>query len=274
VIAQSVAELEPPAVFDADFAAALDASQSGSPHKPNHRDEFLDYVSGVVGELSSAGTIVFEALRWRYGSASPHRPYASRGAQFSLDGQSWHYLPTRIHVLSKVLEGAPRDEGSQALVQAMLDRDFREPIAHKLLREAMDVSMANQRSAIVIGVAAAESGFKQLVADLVPHAAWLISSVPSPPLERMLRNYLPTLPVRNSFNGAVEKPPSYVRTLVRNAVEERNRIAHAGAEGIVGEGLTETLDAIRDLLYLFDFYGGFGWAKDMLSARFMRELGT
>jgi hypothetical protein len=143
-----------------------------------------------------------------------------------------------------------------------------------LLREALDVSTSNPRSAIVIGISAAEVGFKHLVAELVPDAEWLISKVPSPPLPKMLKEYLPLLPTKLTLDGSTPAPPKYVRTLLTDGVESRNTIAHAGQGGLHGQLLVDTLEAVRDMLYLFDYYAGHEWAFYELSTRFKEELGS
>jgi hypothetical protein len=46
---------------------------------------------------------------------------------------------------------------------------------------AAQLRRANPRSALIIGMSAAEVGFKQCVGYLVPDAAWLANHVPRPP---------------------------------------------------------------------------------------------
>ena len=87
-------------------------------------------------------------------------------------------------------------QGELAELTAMVTSDIREPLAHQLLREAWNLRHTNPRISVVIGVAAAEVGMKQLVAMLVPHARWLVEELPSPPLVPMMRHYLAELPIR------------------------------------------------------------------------------
>jgi len=47
----------------------------------------------------------------------------------------------------------------------------------------------HRRSALVIGVAAAEVGFKRLVGSLVPQAQWLMDEVQTPSLAKMLASF-------------------------------------------------------------------------------------
>ncbi len=101
----------------------------------------------------------------------------------------------------------------------------------------------NPRSAVVIGIAAAEVGLKQCIADLVPDAGWLIEKVQSPPLVDMLRKYLPQLPARLKIGDQVLPPPKAVLKGLERGVMLRNRIVHSSVADM------PTTDEIDDLLY-------------------------
>jgi hypothetical protein len=242
----------------------------------HENDAFIDgYCSGILNDLSEACRVAFELSRWRTNADSPHRPYGSLGPQFSVDeGANWSPLPARMFIEVQVPSGLPLTAETAAVVQELLDGSSTEPLAHNLLREALDVAFANPRSSLVIGVAAAEVGFKQLAVALVPGAAWLLDQAQSPPLPRMLAEFLPLLPAHEHIAGEVLAPPKYVRTLVHDGVEKRNRVAHAGRAPINSDALDELLVAIQDLLYLFDYYAGHAWALDNTSGRFRSQLGT
>lgn len=251
--------------------AALTRIANGS----TEAEGLAEYGSTVSLQLSAAMLRVFELLRWRSNAAGPDHPYTFRTAEFSLDeGVTWARLPTQTRA-ELVKSGALRlDESVAQNIEDMAAGGAAEPVAHHLLREALEVASANPRSAIVIGVAAAETGFKHLVEILVPDAAWLVDKIATPPLVTMLREYLPTLPVRSDFGGKVFPPPKYARTLMTNAVQERNRVAHTGAAAMGRTELIETLGCVRDLLYLFDYYAGHEWAIDEVSEGFRNALGT
>jgi hypothetical protein len=169
--------------------------------------------------------------------------------------------------------GVPLTYSAAARVQALLDVGAVEPLGHHLLREARGVWMTNPRSAVVIAVAAIETGLKRLIAELVPDTRWLLESLQSPDVVKMLRLYLPSLPARLRFNGEVYRPPRYAITTIRKAIEDRNDIAHARpGESLNGKELLDTLDTIGDTLYLFDYYAGHQWAGTLISTRFMDAL--
>jgi hypothetical protein len=234
----------------------------------------MDFAGEINSNLSAACRRCIELLRWRTRADAPHQPYASLGTQWSSDGIEWHQLATRGYITGRVMSGLALTADTAMKVQALLDENVVEPIAHKLLREARDGGATNPRSAIVISIAAVETGFKQLVADLVPDATWLVETVPSPPVMKMLKDYLPLLPVRAKIDGQTHPPPKYVRTLLTRAVEERNLVSHLGSGELDPKTLQKTLDAIEDTLYLLDYYAGQMWALDETSDQFREALGT
>jgi hypothetical protein len=59
------------------------------------------------------------------------------------------------------------------------------PLGQELLREAWRNLFVHPRSALVIGMAAAETGLKALIVDLVPENSWLIQEVQSPPIVKL-----------------------------------------------------------------------------------------
>lgn len=237
-------------------------------------DGVLDCFQELNTKQSSACRRAFELLRWRHRFDAPHSPYSSLGADWSVDGQAWTRAPLRASVLLRPAFGFQLRSQEQAKAQELADRGVMEPVAHQLLREAIDVSQANPRSALVIGIAAIETGFKHLVATLIPGAAWLVENVPSPPLVKMLVNYLPALPVRPEVADGLASPPKYVRQLLAKAIEERNRVAHTGIGSMTAKELGKLLDAAGDLLYFFDYLAGELWAFARTSSEFRAALAT
>jgi hypothetical protein len=61
----------------------------------------------------------------------------------------------------------------------MVEAGDREPVALQLFREAWELKRSNPRSALAIGIAAAEIGVKDLIASLIPNALWLVTPSPA-----------------------------------------------------------------------------------------------
>jgi hypothetical protein len=157
-------------------------------------------------------------------------------------------------------------------IQTMLDAGLDEPIAHQLFLEAWDNRPTNRRSSLVIGVAALEVGIKEFLCKLLPAGEWFFLEAPSPPVKRILTEYLPKLATPLRLGGKVVAPPTRILKLVERAISTRNRTAHATGETIPPEALDEMLLAIKDVLWMLDYYGGARWALSHLTSSTRDEL--
>jgi hypothetical protein len=155
-------------------------------------------------------------------------------------------------------------EDCRAAVQKLLQVQSRQPLYHDLFREAWQNQRDNPRSALVMGIAAAETGFKTTMIDLNPSVKWIVENLQSPPLDRMLRDYFSELPVRNRIKGEVRRPPKSIITTIKQGIELRNKLVHGRDESPSHETVRRTLEAVRDLLYLLDYYRGYDWALERL----------
>lgn len=157
-------------------------------------------------------------------------------------------------------------------IDALLHQKLREPLGQELFREAWEQKYINPRSSLAIGISALEAGIKELVADLIPHAAWLARNAPTPPVYDILNDYLPKLPVKETVNGQVSVPPELLET-VRKWVGRRNRMVHGNPENVEPKDLKELLLVVRDILWLLDYYRGSKWTIDYLRPQTRAALG-
>ena len=102
-----------------------------------------------------------------------------------------------------------------------------EPLARQLFREAWSQIGINPRSALVIGVSAAEIGLKRLISALIPETDWLMQEISTPPVGKVLRKFLPTLQVRaKRVDGGPITPPRELIRQIEKAVQHRNDVVH------------------------------------------------
>lgn len=135
-----------------------------------------------------------------------------------------------------------------------------EPLGHQLLSEAFAQAMDNPRSALVMGIAAAETGWKEFAAKMLPQTKWVLENIPSPPLVKMLEGMMPTITAKAGFVGRKASfPPRMLETL-RMGVSLRNTTVHGGQAKMSNNELDEILATVRDMLYMLDLYGGLLWA--------------
>ena len=242
-------------------------------------EEFQKFASAVHRKLNESIRLTAKVIRWRWAIKSSHKPINStRGTCWSFDKQTWLPMPADLRLFGGGFEFyfkvSPR---LRREMEALMNAGQSEPLSHEIFLEAWGLRSGNPRSSLIIGMCAAEIGFKQCIGKLVPDAEWLANNVPTPPLDRMLSTYLPLLPAKLKIEGRVLKPSRRIRTAIKNGIEARNRTVHVGSEPPKGEFLEELLLSIRDLLYLFDFYCGFEWAleyiRDEVREEMVREFG-
>jgi len=192
-------------------------------------------------------------FRWRQGIAEgPPDPCHTLKARYSEDGEVWRDVMLVRSV--KIRFGLPfwstQDDDVCRQVVELAISGTEEPLGRQLFREAWSQKDSRPRSALVIGVAAAEVGFKKLVGSLVPQAQWLVDEIQTPSLSKMLSRFLPTLPVRARFEGYSLRPPKALLRQLDKAVDQRNKLVHAGEPPPRWDELEEMLRAVNDFLWI------------------------
>jgi hypothetical protein len=182
--------------------------------------------------------------------------------EFAYDDKDWVTLGTasiKVTIGRPSLTAASSPHASE--VSRLLGGGVTEPIAHELLEEAFGLKATVPRSALILSCTALEVGTKQLISSLTPDNEWLLREVASPPVEKLLRNYLPQLPRKAFVNDPLETFSAEFLNQIKKVVTLRNELAHRGTATIRTDWLDEWLKQCKDLLYLFDFYNGHSWAR-------------
>lgn len=210
--------------------------------------------------LRLAADRVVGNLAWRVGD--PHMP-SSAGlgpVEFFLDGK-WGYVPMAVGASFVWSHGTQLTAKQVEDVNALLAQGLTEPLAHTVWREAWRLRDQSPRGALLLGVAALEVGVKEFIAGRVPDAEWLVQEVPTPPLMKMLQNYLPALTADDPKPFARLKKPA--SDIVTKAVERRNDVAHKSKKAPLTRGeLKATLDTLRAVIYLLDAQDGHEFTGD------------
>jgi hypothetical protein len=228
----------------------------------------------IGGELWDYGERTIRLLRWRSGRSGYYNPIRySVKLEWSLDREHWNLLPYSVH--GKINFGFPEPRQIEPFgesVAMMMQQQMKEPLGHELFREAWELRGENPRSALVLGIAAAEVGFKQCVGIVFPDAKELANKNWSPPLKKLLRQYLPQFSARTRINGhALSAPKRWLEILEEGALI-RNQIVHRDTTPLPREKLREILGTVHEWLYLLDIYCGHEWAWDRLEVESQREL--
>ncbi len=241
---------------------------------------FQDFVDEVILPINVAARRIFDMLRWRFNRHAAGFQQLSNGYKYSFDNQTWHDMPSMtdptaarlIDSFTQVAFGEP--EGSALSTE--LQSGSAEPLAHVLFREAWDLRDRSARSSLLIGFTAAEAGVKHHIVHMMPITKNLVMPMPSPPIKDLL-DYIDYVPNNAPRIGEGKRIPRSIRKTLIAMSTLRNKITHTGDHDPDGEPLTrdfldETLGAVRDLLWLLDYYAGHLWAKKYLSRDRLKEF--
>jgi hypothetical protein len=230
-----------------------------------------DLLRGALIEMGRAARRVFRVIRWHRHLGGGHDPHRMWTFSWSPDGARWQDLPWEVPpAFASVVPTISSSEAFEKELQDALERGEDEPIGHELLREAEAQVYENPRSALIVGIAAAEIGVKEFVQRKVPLAGWLVTEAPSPPLLSILTNYLPELVGDLSVSrglwfvpGRDKKTRDYldpVLSALNQGVSIRNRLVHKPVAAPESEAVGPILEAVGDLLRLLDHHSGSPYA--------------
>jgi hypothetical protein len=226
-------------------------------------------VKEVIQRMNKFANKVLRLKRWIDGAPGAPNPVRKTiAAKWSTDGNIWYNIEDMFHL--ELLAGIAWESWSNqktTILENIIKLNGSEPLAHELYREAWVESQSNPRSALVIGVAAAEVGFKKFTIELVPDTEWLLANIQSPPLKLMIERYLPLIPVRNRINGKDPFIPPKMLKDLEKAVTIRNEIVHGKRGTVEFKVVGPILMTIRHFLYLLDYYAGKDWARRILGGR-------
>ncbi len=227
-----------------------------------------DFAIQLSNQLYEAAHAALGVLRWRSRTLGSPQPFSSVGIEWSKDRNTWHAMPADTAVELGDVARIEISPSTAVELQALLESE-REPLAHGLLREAWELRSRNPRSALVIGVTALEVGAKHYISACVPGARWLAENAPTPDVVKMLVEYIPDL-LPPSGRTRTKMLEGETRTVLKEAVQIRNRIVHRGAD-VERERVAMTLRAIRNVLWQLDAALGHEWAAAYVSPTLDRD---
>lgn len=224
------------------------------------------YIDDVTSCLHLASLRAVRIARWRLALETSHRPIQSaHGPRWSYDGKAWYPLPTGLFssmVFGSGLNLFPPDT-IRHIGRLIEDANVSEPLGHELFREAWSQRHSNPRSALVVGIAAAEARVKEFIAFLEPGALWLVENSPSPPLPKILRIYIPELLSRHGIRSQPLPPPKRpTMQQIEKGIDLRNKVAHGVHRDIRVQIVEDVLLTIRDIQWMLDVFSGQSWARD------------
>ena len=241
---------------------------------------FRDLVDVILPPMNEAARRILDVLRWRFDRHGASFRPSLNGYQFSFDKRTWHDMPSLVDpTMARQIDSfthAAFSESEALALRTELQLGSAEPLAHVLFREAWGLRERSPRSSLLIGFTAAEAGVKRHIVRMMPVTKNLVMPMPSPPIKKLL-DYIDDVPIAAPRIGEGKLIPRSIRTSLHEMSELRNKITHTGEHGTDGRTLTmdvldETLGAVRDLLWLLDYYAGHQWAAHHVGRERLKEL--
>ncbi len=220
---------------------------------------------------------VLDVFFWRMGIKSQQDFISSNYVHWSKDNANWFLSP--LHEPPFIIDfNVPcslTDPIKNDITELVKNKDkVIVPVHHELYREAWELRNNNPRSSLVIGICALEVSIQQTFKSLNPNITWLVEELQSPPVIDILKEDLPKLPAINKINNEVLLPPARILDEIKKAVTSRNNIVHKGMEPPGKVSLINKLIAIRDVLWLLDYYCGQEWAHIFISKETWADLNS
>lgn len=254
-----------------------------SPRRYLCPQDISQLINLAESDLASQTDRFLKLLRWRQGVDAPGEVVDHRTIYWKvgngedqiapLDGGPLE--PTTVQGMFGIRWDGVYPSDLQELWSAY---DLTEPLGHVLLREAATLATESPRSSILIMTTALETAVKMHISKIVSNTGWLMEEMPSPPIHKVLRSYLPLI---HQANGNEVEYWAKVKPFI-NKVEHlfnvRNKVAHTGKipkkVGKVEVGsIQDYLELVSDMLYLLDVLDGHEWAKSLACYGLQQALG-
>lgn len=230
------------------------------------REDILDLLPDAIDQdidsardqLRLQARILVDTIRWRQDLSGPHEPIGRSELFWRTSEDEWVKVPGSYGAWSSVHNVLGHSKKWKTPVQRILNEGGSAPVAFGLLREAVEVHASNPRSALVIGVAAAEIGVKQCIANLVPDAEWLAFNYQGITIDKILSKYIPIIAANQ--NEDVLNELKRLRKAFIKANDDRNALVHRAGVDITSEKVRSYLGSIKRLIRLLDAISIYPWA--------------
>lgn len=218
--------------------------------------KFQQYSRRIHSELAELARRFVKAVRWLQRTAGKQNPFAHVTFEWSVDKMLWHRMPRDFGVRVFAPQGIDLSPSAVKKIQELWLSGQYEPLGHELIREAMDVSFTNPRSALLIGVTAVETGLKRYIQLRVPRSEMILEKIPSPPALTMLQEVIPALhKAAGEYHADIPLGKKQVDFL-KKWITQRNQVAHGVKASVDIDELSKLLEFIQMLLYRLDVCAG------------------
>jgi hypothetical protein len=231
---------------------AFERATAGTALDSTHRAFFNE----VLSELHDYMLPTVKILRWRCSVMdTPISPFRDGKEAYSFDGAAWRETP-RYAVSFRISFGHPqKSKISETIckeIVRLVGQGASESFERTMFREAWNLRETYPKATLVIGVAAAEIGFRHLVGKVGGRKGILT----------LLTKYWPQPSPIPVVGGIQIKPSPTLLSILRSGIHKRDAVVHNGAAAPDRDELRDILWGISQLLWIWDFYSGHAWALE------------
>lgn len=238
-----------------------------SPPVKTFPQSFTSFMCQVHKELTDSTNKVLDAFFWRTATKNNHK-IESDFIRWSKNNKNWHLSPLHESVMVIDMQHQFSLLDSQKKeISRLAETETQAPVHHELFREAWGQRNDNPRSSLVIGISSLEVAIQLTFRELSSDESWPFENIESPPVVDILTKHLTQLPVKNKIDNKVLPPPQAIIKTIKKGVFSRNNIVHNGKSAPNSVSLNGMLNAIRDVLWLLDYYRGHKWAYDFIAVK-------
>jgi hypothetical protein len=211
-------------------------------------------------ELQLETNRLVKLLMWFFNTSHLHDPVQHVSLYCNTQGKAYYAIgqhgATEGDWRNDVVWSAANSAGFSSVWKSKSD----ESLAHELFREAGSLIHSAPRSALLMLATALEAGVKKYISEREPVTHWLLTETQSPPILKVLRDFVPSLKPSLSASLAhwCKLRPLFGR--LTKLVEVRNRLTHRGTWDITQAELIEFREDVSDMLYALDYLNGAKWA--------------
>jgi hypothetical protein len=229
-------------------------------------------------ELTQQMDRFLKLIRWRQGIDAPGEIVHNRSLYWRTKDGPYSCAPLSNHSPTEfeipAMFGIHWEEDNVSdLRELWANANLTEPLGHALVREAGALAKDSPRSAILIMTSALETAVKMHISRIASDTAWLMEEIPSPPIFKILRDYIPDIHKRRGtvLDYWPKLHPWFKK--VQKLIEARNKVAHTGTIPDDVPPIWDSLQTVTDLLYILDVLDGHEWAKERVGYPLRLELG-
>ena len=238
-------------------------------HYPNDLKAICERASE---ELTLESQRFIKLLMWFFNIDHVHNPIRHIALYCNTRGRNYHVVShpgqSGGHWQNDVVWSETNADGFGPLWGGKSE----EPLGHELFREAGSLVHSAPRSALLMLVSALESAIKSYISDRLPGSQWLLAEVPSPPVPKMLRQFVPTLQPARAINLSQWSGLKPILKSVTDLTEQRNRLTHRGIMEVSTNELVSFKEDVSDVLYILDYLRGEDWAINNVRKKTCRAL--